>query len=84
MIVASTSAPSSALAAQVKVPVLLQVGRLDVLMANGNVCADARHYRESRAVTAIELPNAAHNLALHLNAHEGWGYIDRWLAQYCR
>lgn len=84
LIIASTTAPSSVFAAEVHVPVLVQVGRSDVLMAGSNVARDARHYTASRAVTAIELPNAGHNLALHENAAEGWGYIDRWLARYCR
>ncbi len=84
LISASTSAPSSVFAAEVRVPVLLQVGRLDLLMSGSDTSQDARHYSQSPAVTAVELPNAGHNLALHSNNLESWGYVDRWLSHYCR
>jgi pimeloyl-ACP methyl ester carboxylesterase len=84
LIAASTTAPSSVFAAEVSVPVLVQVGRLDLLMSGSDVSQDARHYAQSRAITAVELPNAGHNLALHSNNLESWGYIDRWLSHYCR
>jgi pimeloyl-ACP methyl ester carboxylesterase len=84
LIAASTTPSSARLAADVRVPVLVQVGRHDALMGGSDVARDARHYTNSPAVTAIELPGAGHNVALHSNRLEGWNYIDRWLDQYCR
>jgi pimeloyl-ACP methyl ester carboxylesterase len=84
LITASTTPSSARLAAEVRVPVLVQIGRLDALMGGSDIARDARHYAKSPAVTAIEIPNAGHNLALHSNRLEGWSYTDSWLAQYCR
>jgi pimeloyl-ACP methyl ester carboxylesterase len=74
-----TTSPSSALAARIKVPVLLQLGQFDALMAAKTVSEEDDVYGQSPAVTAQELPGQGHVLNLHPDAEEGWRYVDSWL-----
>lgn len=76
---AFTTSPSSALAAQIGVPVLIQVGQHDALMSASTASEEDDHYSLSPAVTTQELPRQGHSLNLHPGNAEGWHYVRSWL-----
>ncbi len=64
---------------QVKVPVLVQLGDMDVIAKPVLPEAEEEFYAGSPDVTVQVLENIGHSLNLHINRKTGWRNIHRWL-----
>lgn len=72
--------PVASQAAQVTEPVLIQLGEFDALFpAPAAAPTEVAQWTSSPDVSFAAVPNAGHDLNLHLNNRIAWRQIDRWL-----
>ncbi len=64
---------------QVKIPVLVQLGDMDMIAKPVLPEAEEEFYSGSPDVTVQVLENIGHSLNLHINRKTGWRNIHRWL-----
>lgn len=72
--------PAASRAAQVSEPVLVQLGEFDALFpAPAAAPTEVAQWTSSPDVSFAAVPDAGHDLNLHLNNRVAWSQIDQWL-----